>query len=178
MREYNASNAFMSLGAHMDDRVVHRRGPSSFVIHGELHHRIGSLTPNHEQDASYTQLYICNPGIALNTYHKRNTHLNRYILQIIEDTLVRSNPFSELYRHAYEVLKDPGDEDEEFNVPAYLHYSISTEHRRYNMLITDEITVILPGYGSQISGVQDIAVYRKANQGLIPSIILCTFFPN
>ncbi|KAF6166178.1 hypothetical protein GIB67_023888 [Kingdonia uniflora] len=53
MREYNASNAFTSLGVHMDDRVVHGRGPSSFVMHGELHHRIGSLIPNHEQDAFY-----------------------------------------------------------------------------------------------------------------------------
>ncbi|KAF6159666.1 hypothetical protein GIB67_029924 [Kingdonia uniflora] len=131
MQKYNASNAFTSLGVHMDDRVVHGRGPSSFVIHGELHYRIGALTPNHQHDASYAQLYIYNPGAALNTRHKRNPHLNRYVLQVIQDTLVRSNPFCELYCHAYEILEDAAGEDEEFNVPAYLHYSVSTDHRRY-----------------------------------------------
>ncbi|KAF6149779.1 hypothetical protein GIB67_017512 [Kingdonia uniflora] len=166
MREYNASNTFTSLGVHMDDRVVHRRGTSSFVIHGELHHRISSLIPNHEQDASYAQLYIYNPGAALDTCHKRNPRLNRYVFQVIQATLVRNNPFCELYRHAYEVLEDAASGDEEFNVPAYLHYSVSTDHRRYNMPTTDEIAAILPGDGSQISGVRDIVVYRKANQGL------------
>ncbi|KAF6157639.1 hypothetical protein GIB67_037212 [Kingdonia uniflora] len=171
MREYNASNAFTSLGVHMDDRVVHVRGPSSFVIYGELHHRIGSLIPNHEQDASYAQLYIYNLGAALDTRYKRNPRLNRYVLQVIQDTLVRNNPFCELYRHAYEVLEDAADGDEEFNVPGYLHYSVSTDHRRYNMPTTDEIAVILPGDGSQISGVRVIIVYRKANQGLMRIIV-------
>ncbi|KAF6170858.1 hypothetical protein GIB67_015810 [Kingdonia uniflora] len=55
MPEYNAFNAFMSLGDHMDDRVVHGRGPSSFEINGELYHRIGTLTPNHEQDTFNAQ---------------------------------------------------------------------------------------------------------------------------
>ncbi|KAF6153052.1 hypothetical protein GIB67_034774 [Kingdonia uniflora] len=50
----------------MDDQVGHGRGPSSFVIHGELHHQICALTPNHEQHASYAQLYIYNPDTTLN----------------------------------------------------------------------------------------------------------------
>ncbi|KAF6151197.1 hypothetical protein GIB67_037405 [Kingdonia uniflora] len=70
----------------MDDRVIHGRGPSSFVIHEELHHQIGALTPNHEVDASYAQLYIYNPGVAINTHRKINLCLNRYVLQVIEDT--------------------------------------------------------------------------------------------
>ncbi|KAF6176428.1 hypothetical protein GIB67_020159 [Kingdonia uniflora] len=30
----------------MDNQVAHGRGQTSFVIHGELHHRIGALVPN------------------------------------------------------------------------------------------------------------------------------------
>ncbi|KAF6172160.1 hypothetical protein GIB67_003852 [Kingdonia uniflora] len=150
----------------MDDRDVYGRGPSSFVIHRELHHRICSLPPNHKQDASYAQLHIYNPGVDINTRHKRNPRLNRYVLQVIQDTLVRSNPFCELYCHAHEVLEDVASEDKEFNVPEY-HYSISTDHRRYNMPTTDEITVILPGDGSQISGVRYIIMYYKVDQGLM-----------
>ncbi|KAF6172190.1 hypothetical protein GIB67_024812 [Kingdonia uniflora] len=88
MREYNATNAFTSLEVHIDDQVAHGRGPSSFVIHGELHHRIGALVPNEEQEASYAQLYIYNPGASLNTRHKRNPRLNKDVLKVIQDTLV------------------------------------------------------------------------------------------
>ncbi|KAF6172501.1 hypothetical protein GIB67_007014 [Kingdonia uniflora] len=45
--------------------------------------------------------------------------------------------------------------------------SASTDHRRYNLPSTHEIAVILPRDGSEISGVRDIIVYRKANQGLM-----------
>ena len=38
-REYNAANAFTSLGIKMDPRVIRGRGPTSFTIHGELRHR-------------------------------------------------------------------------------------------------------------------------------------------
>ncbi|KAF6140834.1 hypothetical protein GIB67_042247 [Kingdonia uniflora] len=37
------ANAFTSLEVHMDNRVAHGRGSSSFVIHGELHHQIGRI---------------------------------------------------------------------------------------------------------------------------------------
>ncbi|KAF6150198.1 hypothetical protein GIB67_023153 [Kingdonia uniflora] len=43
------ANAFTSLGVHMDNRVARGRGPTSFVIHGELQHRIGAVVPNEEQ---------------------------------------------------------------------------------------------------------------------------------
>ncbi|KAF6147286.1 hypothetical protein GIB67_009769 [Kingdonia uniflora] len=52
----------------MDDRVIPWRGPSYFIIHRELHHRIGALFPNQGQEAMYAQLYIYNPGAALHTH--------------------------------------------------------------------------------------------------------------
>ncbi|KAF6135227.1 hypothetical protein GIB67_035298 [Kingdonia uniflora] len=88
MREYNTVNAFTSLRVHMDNRVAHGRGPTSFTINGELHHRIGALVPNEEHEASYAQLYIYNPGSSLNTRHKRNPHLNKDVLKVIQDALV------------------------------------------------------------------------------------------
>ncbi|GFZ11330.1 hypothetical protein Acr_22g0007280 [Actinidia rufa] len=37
------ANAFTSLGAKMDPRILAGRGPRSFTIHGELRHRTGAL---------------------------------------------------------------------------------------------------------------------------------------
>ncbi|KAF6172090.1 hypothetical protein GIB67_029508 [Kingdonia uniflora] len=151
MRKYNAANAFTSCGAHMDNRVAHGRGPTSFVINGELLHQIGALVPNEEQEASYAQLYIYNPGASLNTRHKRYPHLNKKVLKVIQDTLVRCNPFSEFYRHAYKVLEDTAGNNENFNVPGYLYYSVSTDHRRNNLPSTDEIADFLPITGAKVA---------------------------
>ncbi|KAF7132380.1 hypothetical protein RHSIM_Rhsim09G0191900 [Rhododendron simsii] len=52
-RVYNVANAFTSLGATLDTRVLSGRGPTSFTIHGELQHRTGSLMPLPNQEASY-----------------------------------------------------------------------------------------------------------------------------
>ncbi|KAF6163993.1 hypothetical protein GIB67_028697 [Kingdonia uniflora] len=76
------------------------------------------------------------------------------------------------------------ESDDERNIDdeAYLHYSGLTDHRRYNLPSIDEIAVILPGDGSEISGVRDIIVYRKANQGLMqisechPAYLCIMFF--
>ncbi|KAF6161512.1 hypothetical protein GIB67_009391 [Kingdonia uniflora] len=155
IREYNAANAFKSLEVTMDDRVILGRGPSSFAIHGELHLRIGILLPNQGQKVMHVQLYIYNPGIALYTRQRRDPHFRR------------GNPFCELYRRAYEVLEDAVGEDENFNMPAYLHYSALIDHRRYNLPYPDEIVVILPRFGLKISSVRDIIVYHKAEQGLM-----------
>ncbi|KAF6173574.1 hypothetical protein GIB67_022933 [Kingdonia uniflora] len=59
----------------------------------------------------YAQLYIYNPGASLHTCQRRNPHLRRDVLNIIEDTLLQSNLFCELYYHAYEVLEDAAGED-------------------------------------------------------------------
>ncbi|KAF6151988.1 hypothetical protein GIB67_010562 [Kingdonia uniflora] len=115
----------------------------------------------------YAQLYIYNPGVALDTRHKRNPRLNRNVLQTIENAIQQINPFCELYQRAFEVLEATSGRDENFNVPVYLHYDNSTDHHRYNMPTTDEITVILPGDGMEISNVRDIVVYCKQEQGLI-----------
>ncbi|KAF6158498.1 hypothetical protein GIB67_040012 [Kingdonia uniflora] len=115
----------------------------------------------------YAQLYIYNPSAALHTRQRINPHLRKDVLKIIEDTLLKSNPFCELFHRAYEVLEDAVGEDKIFNVPAYLHYSTSIDHRRYNLPSTDEIEVILPGDGSKISSVRDIIVYIKVEQSLM-----------
>ena len=105
-REYNASNAFTSLGVRMDDRVLPGRGPTSFTIHGELRHRTGSLLPNEgeELDATYAQLYIYDPGAALDIRHQRNPHLRRDVLNTIQQCLLLNNEFTHKYREAFSIL--------------------------------------------------------------------------
>ncbi|KAH7861854.1 hypothetical protein Vadar_031782 [Vaccinium darrowii] len=92
-RSYNAANAFTSLGAKFDDRVFGGRGPTSFTIHGELRHRTGSLMPLPSEDPSYAQLYIYDPNSALDVRDRRNPHLRRDVLEIIQESRLQVNEF-------------------------------------------------------------------------------------
>ncbi|XP_057504537.1 uncharacterized protein LOC130788024 [Actinidia eriantha] len=97
-QEYNAANAFTSLGAKMDPRILAGRGPRSFTIHGELRHRTGALLPQPGHEGTYAQLYIYDPDSALNVRNRRNPHLRRDVLQTIQDTLLQYNVFAVKYR--------------------------------------------------------------------------------
>ncbi|KAF6139192.1 hypothetical protein GIB67_040339 [Kingdonia uniflora] len=113
----------------------------------------------------YAQLYIYNPVVALDTRYKRNPCLNRNVLQSLEITIQQNNPFCELYQCAFKLIEVVVAGEEKFNVPTYLYYDSSIDHRRYNMPTTDEIVVILPGNGMEIGNVGDIVVNCKQEQG-------------
>ncbi|KAG5550191.1 hypothetical protein RHGRI_015221 [Rhododendron griersonianum] len=164
-REYNATNAFTSLGAKLDTRVLNGRGPLSFTIHGELRHRTGSLLPQPGHEAIYSQLYIYDPESALNARNNRNLHLRRDVLKTIQDCLLTFNPFPEKFLRAFEILNQ--SESVGQNLPAYLHYSSSTDCRRYNLPTADEIAIILPGDGTEKSGMRDIVLHLRGNNGFM-----------
>ncbi|KAI8532314.1 hypothetical protein RHMOL_Rhmol11G0204200 [Rhododendron molle] len=164
-REYNATNAFTSLGATLDPRMLTGRGPTSFTIHGELRHRVGSLLPQQGKDASYAQLYIYDPASALEVRNRRNQQLRKDVLQTIQETLLQVNPFVDKFRQAYAIL-DQLDIAEQ-TLPAHLHYSSSKDRRRYNLPTSDEIAVVIPGDGSKASGMRDIVLHLRGDNQLM-----------
>ncbi|KAG5529964.1 hypothetical protein RHGRI_030364 [Rhododendron griersonianum] len=164
-RVYNAANAFTSLGATLDTRVLSGRGPTSFTIHGELRHRTRSLMPLPNQEASYAQLYIYDPNSALDIRNRRNPKLRRDVLGTIQDSLLQVNPFVGKFHQAHAILNQLAEREQ--TLPAHLHYSPSTDRRRYNLPTADEIAVIIPGDGTKASGLRDIILHRRGNNGLM-----------
>ncbi|KAH7836195.1 hypothetical protein Vadar_033591 [Vaccinium darrowii] len=164
-RSYNAANAFTSLGAKFDDRVFGGRGPTSFTIHGELRHRTGSLMPLPGEDPSYAQLYIYDPNSALDVRGRRNPHLRRDVLEIIQESLLQVNEFVGKFRQAHAILNQLALSGQ--NLPAHLHYTASTDRRRYNLPTSDEIVVIIPGDGTEASGMRDIVLHLCGNNELM-----------
>ena len=53
------------------------------------------------------------------------------------------------------------------NLPAHLHYSSSTNRRRYNLPTTDEIAVVIPGDGTKVSGMRDGILHLHGNNELM-----------
>ncbi|PIA41356.1 hypothetical protein AQUCO_02200045v1 [Aquilegia coerulea] len=162
IRSYNAANAFSSLGVSMDKRILKGRGPTSFTIHGQLSHQIGSLLPESDKSPSYSQLYIYDPHIALDCRQKRNLHLNPAILKIIQETLLESNELCKIYKGAYDVLKSANSNGGE-SIPIRLAYTPTTDPRRYNLPTSEDIAVIIPGDGTEPTSKRDIILHLKNN---------------
>ena len=164
-RVYNAANAFTSLGATLDPRVLSGRGPTSFTIHGELRHRTGSLQPRPGQDASYAQLYIYDPDSALEIRSRKNPNLRMDVLKTIQDSLLQVNAFVDKFRQAHAILHQLDSTGH--NLPAHLHYNSTTDRRRYNLPTTDEIAIVIPGDGTEVSGMRDIILHFRGNNELM-----------
>ncbi|PIA50920.1 hypothetical protein AQUCO_01100021v1 [Aquilegia coerulea] len=162
IRFYNAANAFSSLGVSMDKRILKGRGPTSFTIHGQLSHQIGSLLPESNKSPSYSQLYIYDPHIALECRQKRNLHLNPAILKIIQEARLESNELCKIYKCVYDVLKSANSNGGE-SIPIRLAYTPTTDPRRYNLPTSEDIAVIIPGDETEPTSKRDIILHLKNN---------------
>ncbi|CAF1920723.1 unnamed protein product [Brassica napus] len=106
IRVANGMLAFTSMGGQIDNSVTNTPGPFSFRLHGQTHHRIGSLLPPEGKPPQFSQLYI------VDTEHEianRKKSFNKGTSALaVDDDLVDSlikmldehNPLAKTFRHA------------------------------------------------------------------------------
>lgn len=58
IRQYNCLFSFTSMGAKINKNINDGQGPYVFCINGQIHHRIGSLLPQKNNDPKFAELYI------------------------------------------------------------------------------------------------------------------------
>lgn len=58
IRAINMMFSFTSLGGKIDNSINTGQGPKIFKLHGENYHLIGSVKPNPNEAAKFSQLYI------------------------------------------------------------------------------------------------------------------------
>ena len=133
--QYNAALAFTSLGANVD-RSILDRGPPIFRIQGELRHLSGSLLPEEDERPTYSQLYVCDPGMAYRYRVSRNENLSLNTMQILQRVMRDHNYYTPIYQHAHEVLQM-------YDAPDYtvkLCVVPGNDPSRYNLPTADDIT--------------------------------------
>jgi len=167
IRRYNAAFAFTSLGAKIDHSVLTGTGPYSFRISGELHHQASALLPPPDHAPSYAQLYIHDPNQQLDYRQANNDNaLSRPLMTIIQGALHQSHPYVELYKQAYQIIREKPAEEQQ-NVVIRLRAERNQDLRRYNLpTANNEVAAIIPGDGSeQYSDHRDI-ILRLRQGGL------------
>ena len=147
IRRYNSAFAFTSTAVKMNEQILNTSGPYAFIIHGELHHFMGSLLPQEGSSPRYAQLYIHDPHAALSARNANNQNvLNHSIMSDLQDMLLRENPLVPLYKRAYDVMIEKPPE-ERSNVEARIILNPAEDKRRYNLPTADEVAAIIPGSG-------------------------------
>ncbi|WVZ78244.1 LOW QUALITY PROTEIN: hypothetical protein U9M48_025987 [Paspalum notatum var. saurae] len=118
IRQYNCLFAFTSMGAKIDRSMNDGRGPPVFKISGQVHHRIGSLLPNHGTPPKFIQLYIYDTANevrnrlhALNPEERPREPLDPKIVEELAKMLDDHNPFAKQFRLARDSLAEHGDEE-------------------------------------------------------------------
>jgi hypothetical protein len=157
--QYNTTLTFTSLGVKVDSNVNCGCGPYVFCIHGELCHYASSLLPDRGRTMSYAQLYIVDTAEAFNQRMSRNCNLDAGVMRTLQDVLIANHRYVEEFRHAYEVLSDQPESDNDVHVR--LAVDVCQDARRYNLPTADEVAVILPGDGTQVCSPRDIQVYKR-----------------
>jgi hypothetical protein len=144
IRQYNMALAFTSLGVR-EDRLVNRRGGWVFRVQGELCHLIGSLRAGEGDHPSYAQLYIYDAQLALAQRMNRNDNLSPNTMASLQDMLLEHHRYSDKFKHAHETLLDYRDVPD---ASIRLRVMPGQDQRRYNLPMSDEVAVILPGDGT------------------------------
>ena len=68
----------------------------------------------------------------------------------LQAMLHKVNPYVPLYKQAYEILHDKPP-DEQANISAWIIVEPNTDHHRYNMPSVDEVVVVIPGSGEEVT---------------------------
>ena len=118
------------------------RGPPCYKIQGELYHRLGPVQPPENGQPIYSQLYIYDNSEALQHRQRNNPGTDQQIMSLLQDILLRVNPFVPLYEQARFLT-------ESTSLPSYrlrLDFLRASDERRYNLpRASYELAAIIPG---------------------------------
>ena len=107
IRFYNSALAMTSKGVKVDESINAGQGPPIYKIQGELTHRAGALLPGNNAVAKYSQIYIFDSDAAALQQRLDNNRglLSPITMATLQDVLHRFNPYVQIYRQAYEILR-------------------------------------------------------------------------
>ena len=165
IRQYNCLFAFTSMGANIDRTINDGRGPPIFKIHGQVHHRIGSLLPYDGSPPKFIQLYIYDTSNevqnrirALHPSDQGDDPIDPSIVEKLIKMLDEHNPFAKKFRAARDRLQ--GYENEEFVIR--IVGASEGDPVQYNLPTTDELAMLVVGDFSLENFKRDIIIESKS----------------
>jgi Helitron helicase-like domain at N-terminus len=173
IRQYNCALAFASFMANEKDVNSRGRGPWVYKIGYMLYHSSSSLLPLNGQEPRYAQLYFYDPNDALTHRMHRNPNLRSDTMQILQNILLETNEYSQIFLHASEILQTTPARDLAICFVA----DPSTDERRYNPPTADELAAIIPGDEMAVTRPRDILLHSRTGGVQHISDLHCSYCP-
>lgn len=157
IRKYNQAFAFTSLGCAVDQRLANQReGVYTFRVNGQVHHRIGSVLPNHGEAPKFAQIYFYERDFQVQRRGQVMPGLDEKNVTLLTEMLSAINPYVALYKQAREV------ESDSFSIT---FRSGGVDPRRYNAPTVSEVGCVLIDEGDETPRHRDVRV-RHRGRGL------------
>ncbi|XP_013745491.2 uncharacterized protein LOC106448109 [Brassica napus] len=165
IRVANGMLAFTSMGGQIDNSVTNTPGPFSFRLHGQTHHRIGSLLPPEGKPPQFSQLYIVDTDNELanrkKAFSKGTSDLavDDNVMAGLIKMLDEHNPLAKTFRHARDRILS-GD-TVEFSVTL-----VNQKHRgrQYDLPTAGEIGGLYVGDFTADSAGKDLVLEYKSSK--------------
>lgn len=156
IRKYNACFHMTSFGV---DRVISMPGFSpTFIIQGQVYHRIGSLLPMTDGPPQFLQIYFLGEEDQLDQRTSIVEGVQRHIIQKVQSVLNDNNNLIHEFKTALEKMPN-----ESFKVVIHPDRVPSGEHeRRYNAPTTSEVAAVVAG--SEYTSSRDIVLHARDGQ--------------
>ena len=114
----------------------------------------------------FAQIYIHDPAQQLADRQRNNANLKPAVMAIIQGVIHELHPYVELYRQAFEVMRDKPAE-EQTTVAMRLCAERTQDLGRYNLPgANNEVAVIIPGDGSEEHSDHCDIILRLRGRGL------------
>ena len=158
LRQYNCLFQMTSFGAKED--VRRDSWNPSVIVQGQIHHYIGSIVPDPEDQAKFVQLYFLDPqdSVRLRMGILNNQGIQRQIVETLETELRACNPYIKSLSIAKEQIK---------NIPNARividpEKRPSDQHeRRFNQQSANEVAVIFPSNTDSIPKSRHIVLRER-----------------
>jgi len=164
IRQYNSLFSFTSMGANIMKDINKGDGPYIFRINGQIHHRIGSLLPEHGQIPQYAELYIFDTQNEINNRIKAlqkvdpsESDINPHIVEELKKMLDTHNPLVKLFCHARDLLEEYNGIDISIRILG----ASKGDTIQYEMPHTEELAMLIVGDLSLEKYKRDIVISSK-----------------
>jgi len=164
IRQYNSAFAFASMSASVHHYAT--PGPYCFRIHGQVHHRAGTLHPSPGVKPRYGQMYILEGRQALDArlQDPHNAGCTESTMGIIQGVLETNNTYAVEYKHMHEIEREAAGSADISGTPlATVRMVIKRGHdqRRYNEPRHDEVAAVFVGDDGAPPVLNDIVIYPR-----------------
>ena len=150
IRNSNALFSFAAFNANLMDFEGRHPGPYCFKIHGQIYYEVNTaLYPAPNESPTYGQLFIVDSNEAVDSLQRRNTALDRDLLERVDRIMRDNNVFAQscqIMGEEMQAQRHQGNQNDDMQPPGELQLLFTLkpgmDRRRFNFQRSNEVAAV------------------------------------